>query len=376
MMNGDKKIHLNMDDAGYKQGQNRVIDMNSPEYDNYKPRAGDILVDPRLDLEIVVEPEKPPVEEQDVYHLPMDDFDIEHRKIAWDKKKVPIDWVLPGIRAGSIASLIGAGGAGKSMLALQMSLYVALGVDTLDLGALHKRMRSTPTHGSVIYFSGEDDQVTVTNRLSDIFRVHEKRVKESGAEFEDFVEKVDVKFMREIVDITNPRVQDALLPFIEDKRLCIIDTLRVFNRGNENDALEMAILISVLKNLALKTETTILFLHHTNKSAVLNGHAELQQAVRGSSVLTDNIRCQLNLFGMSKDEAKDYNINDEMRKNYLRLAYAKSNLSRGDDDLWFRRDEHTGVLCPVGLYKIPKDSAKGGKDEKAAVINDKSFFSK
>ncbi len=360
-MNGnDKKIHLNMDDAGYKQGQNRVIDMDSPEYARGEYDVGDILVDRNLGLEIVVTDEKSGRPEPE----PLPIVGAERMLQVLQRVKTPLDFVLPGIRARSVASLIGAGGTGKSMLALQLALYVATGIDTIGIETIHRRMRSTPTHGAVAYISAEDDADILCNRLVDIisfFNLDDK-IDES-----DFVEKMRLHPIDRIMDITNPIIQDRIIKSVSDTRLCIIDTLRTFNALDENNAKEMTDLINAMKKIIAETGTTILFLHHTNKSSALSGNADTQQAIRGSSVLTDNIRCQINLSVMDKTEAKEYGVSEEFRKEYMKISYSKVNYVKPIEDLWCKRGPG-GVLQPTNLVKLPPNANNGKKDRDSATV--------
>ncbi len=60
----------------------------------------------------------------------------------------PLDYVLPNMVAGTVGALVSPGGAGKSMLALQLAAQIAGGPDLLEVGEL-------PT-GPVIYLPAED----------------------------------------------------------------------------------------------------------------------------------------------------------------------------------------------------------------------------
>lgn len=60
----------------------------------------------------------------------------------------PLDYVLPNMVAGTVGALVSPGGAGKSMLALQLAAQIAGGPDLLGVGEL-------PT-GPVIYLPAED----------------------------------------------------------------------------------------------------------------------------------------------------------------------------------------------------------------------------
>lgn len=48
----------------------------------------------------------------------------------------PLDYVLPNMVAGTVGALVSPGGAGKSMLALQLAAQIAGGPDLLGVGLL------------------------------------------------------------------------------------------------------------------------------------------------------------------------------------------------------------------------------------------------
>src|SRR5690606_5342122 len=68
-----------------------------------------------------------------------------------------IDYVLPNMVVGTVGSLVSPGGAGKSMLILQLAVQISGGPDLLKVGEL-------PT-GAVVYLPAEDPPVAIHHRL-------------------------------------------------------------------------------------------------------------------------------------------------------------------------------------------------------------------
>src|SRR5690625_6557731 len=62
---------------------------------------------------------------------------------AFTELPPPIDYVLPNMVAGTVGALVSPGGAGKSMLALQLAAQIAGGPDLLELA------RFPPGKGSI-----------------------------------------------------------------------------------------------------------------------------------------------------------------------------------------------------------------------------------
>ncbi len=56
----------------------------------------------------------------------------------------PLDYVLPNMVAGTVGALVSPGGAGQSMLALQLAAQIAGGPDLLEVGELPSRPGDLP----------------------------------------------------------------------------------------------------------------------------------------------------------------------------------------------------------------------------------------
>lgn len=255
-------------------------------------------------------------------------------------------YIAPGLVPGTVAALVSPGGHGKSMFALQLAHCVAGGLDMLGLG-----MRFT---GRAMYLSAEDSTDILHERLFAI-----------GARLNSIQRQACASglFIEDLTDTTPDLCKEHWRKAVEDAirscdiQLCIIDTLRSFHSSDENSAGDMSVLIGYLRAVAVRTDCAILFLHHSSKALAIQGNGDLQQASRGSSVLTDNIRWQGYLAGMTKEEVKSYDIKEEDRKLYVRFGVSKQNYGAPVADIWFKRTEG-GVLVPVQL----KTDREGSKD--------------
>jgi len=77
---------------------------------------------------------------------------------AFTELPPPLDYVLPNMVAGTVGALVSPGGAGKSMLALQLAAQIAGGIDLLEVGEL-------PT-GPVVYLPAEDTPTAIHYRFA------------------------------------------------------------------------------------------------------------------------------------------------------------------------------------------------------------------
>jgi RecA-family ATPase len=125
----------------------------------------------------------------------------------------------------------------------------------------------------------------------------------------------------------------------------IIDTLRRIHRAKENDDAEMAEVLGILEEIAESCNCAILFTHHANKDSMRNKYGGEQYAARGSSVLTDNVRGQINLYWLSDSDMSELKLDEEDKWRYIRVVASKMN-NIGQDwyhDIILRRDDK-GIL--------------------------------
>lgn len=266
---------------------------------------------------------------------------------AFTTQPPPLDFVLPGMIAGTVGALVAQGGAGKSWIALELAMAVAGGPDLLEIG-----IEAT---GPVLYLPAEDPELALQHRLF-----------AAAPQFDDaaqdqLVEALEiVPLMGRAVDLMTPAWASAVERMAEGKRLVVIDTLRRFHSGDENSAGDMAKLLGVMERLCASTGASMLFLHHTAKGAALNGAGDQQQASRGSSVLVDNVRGgQFNLSGMTEAEARAHGIDPGERRQFVRLVQAKANFGAPIPDMWFRRADG-GILLPAGIERMDDGGRQDG----------------
>lgn len=272
---------------------------------------------------------------------------------CYEQKPKPKEFVLPGLVRGTVGSIISPGGAGKSMLALQLAHLIAAGFDPLQLN-------NGFVNGKVGYLSMEDGADTMHERLHAIGRrMNLERRDICGKNifaadltkhgFDLFEKKPITDNKGKFLGFGSDYVfRQPLEEFCEGKTLVFLDTLRSFHTGDENDGGQMSELVGWMRKTAARTNCSIVFLHHTNKSSTSSGDGDIQQASRGSSVLVDNIRWQGFLASMSKDEAKRFGVDPERRGYFVRFGVSKQNYGRPFEEVWFMRGED-GVLEPAKL---------------------------
>ena len=274
---------------------------------------------------------------------------------AFTELPPPLDYVLPNMVAGTVGALVSPGGAGKSMLALQLAAQIAGGPDLLEVGEL-------PT-GPVVYLPAEDPPTAIHHRLHALgvhLTAEQRQAVAEGLLIEPLIGKCP--------NIMALGWFDFLKRAAEGRRLVVLDTLRRFHIEEENASGPMAQVIGRMEAIAADTGCSIVFLHHANKGAAMMGTGDQQQASRGSSVLVDNIRWQSYLSGMTQAEAEEWGVDGSQRGYFVRYGVSKANYGAPFQECWFKRHEG-GVLKPAVLERQKRQSpaklksvARGGND--------------
>jgi len=266
----------------------------------------------------------------------------------------PKDFIFLGLRAKTIGFISGAGGLGKSMLALNLAFSLA---DTSCNYNFEPIVSRDTKRGQITYLNLEDPEEVLKERIKSVCKTINTNTIEIiqknlsiyplyGKNFKLFNNK------KELIGITYKK----LIELGENSRLIIIDTFRRLVDVDENDNGMMSEVLTMLENVCNRTGTSILLLHHQNKSAI-NEKNNNQTAMRGASALVDNARLVINLSTLTEKEAKEYSIQEERRKEYVKVSYAKVNYSKIPNDFVLAKG-FEGTLSLCNCSKKEKKNAK------------------
>lgn len=257
-------------------------------------------------------------------------------------------WLVPGwVPEGELCSLYGAGGAGKSLIALQLAYSMVLGEPWLGLETLK---------ASSLYVSCEDDRAELERR-------HAAIKAGLGHGIGNPFDGVTVWPRRgENNLLASPDGKGGLCagPFtaelrngleILNPRLLILDTLADVFGGNEVDRVQVNFFLkTLLGGLILEREAqghslTVLLLGHPSVS----GMAEGGRGFSGSTAWENGVRTRLYL-------SKPENAGPDERM----LSRGKANYAGGDDG-------ELALLWGQGVF-LRVDPNGGGVDQMARTI--------
>ena len=229
--------------------------------------------------------------------LPTDSFSKKLDNAAMFKKPAPLKFVFAGFREKTVGILAGAGGGGKSYLALSFILSYADISKKLNYLNLFNNLR-----GASGYLTLEDDSELIHHRLYNLYRYFQIK---PGAELLNNFEIAslygqDFRLVKKTkqggVEI-NKSAYDYLYNFCKNKKFVALDTLKRLAGGlDENNNSEMGELLRIVEKISFESGAAILILHHVNKTA-----ADDKTKVRGASNITDDTRFTI-MLKKAKDE--------------------------------------------------------------------------
>ena len=282
-----------------------------------------------------------------------------------------LDFVLPGLPARCVGALVAPGASGKTFFILQIAAALALRIPVAG-GALPAPAAS----GKTVLLASEESADMLIVRLhalvswllsTNAYLPLEEQFERSRviAQLCEYVSVYPLagQSVRVFEHGAPSKAMDEIAKACQGARLLIVDPLRRFHDGDENDSGDMTAVVQALEGVAHRAGCAVLATHHTNKAATLSGNGDMQQAIRGSSALTDTIRWQANLVGMTDAEAERFGVASEKRRYFVRLELPKVNYGEPSPGVWMRR-QPGGCLQRVELdaRRAVRTTARGGRN--------------
>jgi hypothetical protein len=243
----------------------------------------------------------------------------------------PRQWLIGGTFCRTFLSgLVAPGDVGKTTLRLTQAIELATGRELLGMRVYQR--------SKVLVLSFEDDRPELHRRLLAICRHHNI----SSAELKGWLFCKDLNGGAKLAELDargRKRQIGALDGMLRRAiartgcSLVVLDPFVKLHALNESDNADMDFLCSALIRIAQNCGIAIDSPAHTHKGQIQAGDAD---ARRGASAQRDAGRLDYTLTAMSEDEAKQFGINLDVRKGYMRLDKAKANIVRAVKARWFR----------------------------------------
>ena len=242
----------------------------------------------------------------------------------------PRQWLYgTDVLRGYVTVIVAPGAVGKSTIAYAMALALASGKAILK-DYIHQRV-------DVAMFPLEDPEEETDRRMIACMMRH--RIDETdlrGRVHVMHAEDHQLLIATKDVDgytIAYPDENALIAKVIElNLGLLIVDPFVNCHELDENSPAEMNSVARAWLRVARATNCAIILVHHTRKGA-LSGDID---GGRGAKSLTDAARVGLTLAVMTEEEAKEFNIRPDDRRQYVRLDNAKANLAPAGSARWFR----------------------------------------
>lgn len=247
----------------------------------------------------------------------------------------PRKWLYSrSVIAGFVSVLVAPGGVGKSALMLAEVLSMVTGKALLG--------GDKPVRPLCVWMhNAEDPQEEQVRRLA-------------GAQMHYGVKDADVGgrlFMSSGRDLTLKLAQmsnegpeivagvvDMLVENMLSKRIdvLVLDPLGAIHTLPENSNEAINLLLGALREIAERTSSAIILVHHTSKAAASDMGPAGANAARGASAIVDGARVVRQLVRMSDREARQFGVSEDERYGYVRIENGKANLSPAAKAHWVK----------------------------------------
>lgn len=257
----------------------------------------------------------------------------------------PLNFVLPGLLPETFGLLVAPGATGKSTLALDVAVSIALGRPAAE------GLFPSTKPGKVVYVAAEENERILAERIRSMLDLEERATQSlrenliiaplAGEPCALLRQGQETAFMKDLHAVC------------AGARLIIIDPLRRMHDGEENDSAHMTQLVMAMERLAKASGAAVVGIHHANRALTTEGSS--QHAARGSSALVDGARWQVNLTRMDERTAEQHGIAAKDRGHYVAIDYAKTNYLSPQPKRWLKRNPSGRLI----LVELPDQKTKG-----------------
>jgi hypothetical protein len=239
-----------------------------------------------------------------------------------EKDPPPREWLVEGlVSVGSVTSLYGHGGSGKSMLALDLMVETAAAIQHVNRTWLGRSVR----FGMALGLFAEDDEAECVRRLKRICSAKGLHIGDHAASLQVVsLMGEDATLVEFDIDgrdsLTTPlfrRLEELVAEHFP--QLLVLDYAAAMFGGNEMSRAQVGAFMRVLNGFAARHRLAILLLGHPSAEGLKNG-----RGFSGSTAWHNNARCFLHL------ETEDEEPDDDGRSR-AKVTVRKNNYGRSGD---------------------------------------------
>lgn len=278
----------------------------------------------------------------------------------------PHKWVAESYALRKTLSLIVAQpGVGKSTLALQLAVCVALGDGSRYGLDVKEKCR-------VLIISAEDAREFVEPRVAGVIEHMRGHAWDDAAldAARDDVHIYAEPFLavaRSGKGLSKTQIVEELKGYIDAHNigLFILDPLVETHEANENDNAEVRFVSAVFRAVAVATGAAGLIVHHGRKVSTADSVAGDLSVARGGGSLGGAVRAAVTLTTMTSKEATELGVAEADRRSYFRADGAKNSHGRVIGAAWYRKESvaltgglETPVCVPVDLTPVKTHDAQ------------------
>jgi len=195
----------------------------------------------------------------------------------------------------------------------------------------------------VLVYNVEDDEDEQQRRFSAVLRQFDHSPKDIAHKIMRVMPEGNGALIRYDDDVRTWRFTDLMgdleqhvMTFRPD--VIMLDPFSELHDADENDNTAVRAVVALLRFFAQRHNLAVSLLSHTRKgSADSAGDMDI---VRGASSSVAAARLVLTVLPMTKDEAKEFSISEDLRRRFVRMDSAKSNYAPASSAEWFELTEY------------------------------------
>jgi hypothetical protein len=237
-------------------------------------------------------------------------------------ESIPVwDWLYgKHLLRGTTSLTAGAGGTGKSSLAVGEALAMTAGKMLLE--------QAMPRPLRVLLVNLEDDRPTMDKRVAAAMKHYQLNAVDIGDRL-FIIAKGEIKLKMakygrfKVIQI-NDELKQQVIDFVNKHKIDVVsvDPFVKTHGVSENDNIDIEQVVEAFDDVAEATQCAVHLWHHTGK---MRGESATVESARGAKALTDTCRSVRILETMSKDEATKLQLDEP--GYYFRLFNGKRNFA-------------------------------------------------